>query len=199
MRRFIMMITVLAAWAQGATTGAMAATRYEIVPGSGTEVVFESRAPMEKFEGRTGQVGGWLEADLDDLTAPFELAVTVDLASFDTGIGKRNGHMRENHLETGKFPTAVFSGGELAAGSVTAVPIGGPITLQLHGTLDLHGVTRGMTCSLELERPDKETLHVTARFDVLLSDHRIERPKFLMLKMAEDQKVTARLVLQKGP
>ncbi|MBK9304990.1 MAG: YceI family protein [bacterium] len=37
----------------------------------------------------------------------------VDLAALDTGIGLRNRHMRENHLETDRFPQAVFRGARI--------------------------------------------------------------------------------------
>jgi polyisoprenoid-binding protein YceI len=192
-----MVLVTAPAWASEGPADARTSF-YEVQAGKGTVVVFKSRAPMEKFEGKTSRVSGWLEVDPDDLTAPFRLEVTVDLASFDTGMSKRNEHMRDNHLETDKYPTAVFTGGELAPGSATVIPVGGSATVQLIGILDLHGVAREMTCTTTVERPDSGTLLVEARFDVLLPDHRIERPKFLVLKLAEDQKVTVRLFLKKG-
>jgi len=188
----------LADTSRGQVPAADRTARFGILADKDTEVVFESRAPMENFDGRTNRVSGWLEADPDDLTQPFRFEVAVDMASLDTGNSKRNGHMRENHLETGKYPTAMFTGGKLGPGSPTAVPVGGSAALQVVGTLDLHGVTRTVTCAVEAERPDDGTLRVTARFEVLLDDYGIERPKFLFLKLAEDQQVTVRLVLEKG-
>ena len=186
------LVFTLALW-----PGAALAERYEIVVGDKTEVVFESHAPMEKFKGRTGQVQGWLEVDLDDLTSPVELVVEVDLASFDTGKGKRNRHMRENHLETDKYPAAFFRGGQVSEATASGLAVGGTVALKLTGTLDLHGVTREMTCEVTLQRPAAAELLVEARFVVLLPDHKIERPKFLIMKLGEDQKVTAQLSLKK--
>ena len=195
---FLLMALALApALVPGARSASAATARYVVVPGSGTEVVFESHAPMETFTGHTDQVTGWLEADLDDLTVPLDLEVTVDLASFDTGIGKRNDHMRDNHFETATYPVAIFRGGLLAADSPAAVPIGGSTELQLTGTLDLHGVAREMTCTVTVDRQDAATLAVRAEFGILLPDHAIERPKFLFLKLAEDQEVKVDLVLQR--
>ncbi len=116
------------------------AEQYEVIPGKSTEVVFDSRAPMEKFQGKTGQVLGWLTADLDDLTSPVEMEVSVELASFDTGLGKRNTHMRENHFETDKYPVAVFRGGKVSGATAKSVAVGATVELTLTGTLDLHGV-----------------------------------------------------------
>ncbi len=178
-------------------SGVALAERYEIVAGSGTEIVFQSRAPMEKFEGKTGQVQGWLDADLSALDQAVELEVQVDLASFDTGKGKRNRHMRENHLETGKYPHAIFRGGQVSGQSALALAVGGTVSLQLTGTLDLHGVTREMTCEVTLNRPTASDLQVEAKFEVLLPDHQIKRPKFLVMKLAEDQQVNVSLQLKK--
>jgi len=173
------------------------AEQYEVIPGKGTEVVFDSRAPMEKFQGKTRQVLGWLTADLDDLTSPVEMEVSVELASFDTGLGKRNTHMRENHFETDIYPLAVFRGGQVSGATAKAVMVGQMVELKLTGTLDLHGVTREMTCDVTLKRRTQDELLVEARFPVLLPDHNISRPKFLMLKLAEDQQVSVYLSLKK--
>ena len=173
------------------------AERYEVVPGSGTEIVFLSRAPMEKFEGRTGHVEGWLDADLSALDQAVELEVRVDLASFDTGMGKRNAHMRENHLETEKYPVAIFRGGQISGQSAPGLMVGSTVTLMLAGTLNLHGVNRDTTCEVILTRPGEGELAVEARFEVLLPDYQIKRPGFLVMKLAEDQKVIAKLILKK--
>jgi polyisoprenoid-binding protein YceI len=183
---------VLTAWPAPAV-----AERYAVSVGAGSEVVFESRAPMEKFKGKTNQVSGWIEADLDDLNQPVSLEVRVDLASFDTGIGKRNGHMRENHFETDKYPVAVFSGGQISEATAASLAVGATIAFKLSGELDLHGVVRKMVCDVTLVRSSAETLQGEAQFKVLLPDHDIDRPKFLMLKLAEDQTVTVTLQMQK--
>ena len=177
--------------------GVVWAEQYEVIPGKGTEVVFDSRAPMEKFQGKTGQVLGWLTADLADLTSAVEMEVSVELASFDTGMGKRNTHMRENHFETDRFPLAVFRGGQVSGASAKGLAVGAMVELKLAGTLDLHGVTREMICDVTLTRPTADELRVEAHFPVLLPDHEISRPKFLMLKLAEDQQVNVFLSLKK--
>jgi polyisoprenoid-binding protein YceI len=175
---------------------------YEVRPGDGTGIVFESKAPLETFEGRTGQVTGWCRFDPDDLAAGAELEISVDLASFDTGMGKRNEHMRENHLETDRFPLAHFRGGRIEGAGTAApatLPAGGSATLVLHGTLDLHGVSREMSCEVRLSRDHAGALSVAAEFPVKLSDHDIERPKFLVMKLSDDQQVRVALKMEATP
>ncbi|HPF70286.1 MAG TPA: YceI family protein [Candidatus Krumholzibacteria bacterium] len=176
---------------------------WQVVAGEGTKIVFTSKAPLETFQGRTGQVGGWCRFDPDDLAAGVELAVDVDLASFDTGLSKRNQHMRENHLETGRFPRAELRGGTLRAAGGGALPAslppGGSVKVMLDGSLDLHGVTRPLTAEVTLVRGDGDALAVEAAFIVRLEDHAIERPKFLVMKLADEQAVTAHLDLERQP
>ncbi len=172
------------------------AARYEVKQGEGTAITFTSKAPLEKFKGHTGQVTGALDADLHDLRN-CDLEVTVDLASFDTGNSKRNRHMRENHLETGKYPVARFSAQGVAAGP-DSLPVGGEVSLTLQGTLDLHGVARPLTCRVQVRDLGGGRLEVDATFAVKLSDHAIKRPKFLVMKVADEQQVNVRLLLAGG-
>lgn len=169
---------------------------YNVVAGDGTEVVFESKAPLESFEGRTSGVTGWCRFDADDLAAGVELEITVDLASFDTGLGKRNQHMRDNHLETDRFPQAFFRGGSVTA-TTPALAAGATSTVVLHGSLDLHGVKREAAVEVDLSRDAGTGLAVAAEFIVKLSDHDIERPKFLVMKLADEQTVRVRLAMER--
>lgn len=173
--------------------GATLAEKYTIV-GPESEVVFESSAPMETFTGHTAQISGWFEADPGKLLGAVDLQVTVDLASFDTGLGKRNQHMRDNHLETDRFPTAVFRAGTVARAVPEILQVGQPAVLTLRGTLALHGVNRDMQCDLTVTLAGDGSLRVQGEFPVLLSEHDIPRPKFLVLKVADEQKVRVDLM-----
>lgn len=191
-------ILQLAALAVLLLPGAVRAERFEIVP-EASEIVFESSAPMESFTGRTDQVTGWVEADLGNLAGKIDLQVVVDLASFDTGIGKRNQHMRDNHLETDRFPSAVFRGGAVVQSQPASLVPGQLAVLTLQGTLDLHGVRRDRQCDLTVTLTGEGHLRVQGEFPVLLSEHDIERPKFLVLKLADEQKVRIDLTCRRQP
>jgi len=170
-----------------AAPAAAGVVRYEI--GEGSEIVFESKAPLDSFEGRTKSVRGWFEADLDAPADSVALEVVVDLATFDTGIGKRNQHMRENHLETDRYPRAWFRGGAVEAVRREE----GALVVALRGMLDLHGVVRPLVCDVTIRPQDDGSVAVATDFVVLLSDHDIERPRFLVMKLADEQKVAVRL------
>lgn len=180
----VLMVALLCA------AGPSQAERYVITPGSKDNLVkFESHAPMESFEGKTRSVVGELELDPTDLPDSVMIRIEVDLADLDTGIGIRNKHMRNNHLETDEYPKAIFRGGRIIESS-SRVLGPEPVTLQLSGTFELHGVTRDVAVEAEITRNEDGSIHVVSRFEVKLSDYGISRPKFLMLKLDEVQKIT---------
>ena len=54
-------------------------------------------------------------------------------------------------------------------------------------------MSREVELPVELALAADGTLTVRAQFNVLLTDHKIDRPKVLMLKLADDQKVRVTL------
>jgi len=191
------------AWAlallAAARPAAAEASRWEIVLGDGSRVEFESKAALESFTGRTKQVSGGCTFDPDQLAGEVELEVVVDMASFDTGLRKRNQHMRDNHLETDRFPRSWLRGGTITASTASSLPVGGAVSVDFVGELELHGVRRPAACTIKLSRPTADTMTATAEFPVRLADHDIKRPQMLLLKLAEEQRVRVHLVLERKP
>lgn len=164
---------------------------FTIVQG-GTDnlVTFTSDAPLEEIVGRTNVVTGFVM--LPDGASPGSGEIHVDLVSLDTGMSLRNKHMRENHLETEKHPEAVFKltsldipGGTLAEGQKTAV--------NVTGTLLLHGVSREIM-PLSWLTVSGDELIIESKFSIKLQDYSITRPEFLIMKLAEEQRINVKLV-----
>ena len=174
------------------------AAHFEIITGGASEIIFKSKAPMEKFDGKTKQVSGSFDADLSSLVGPVILEVEIDLASFDTGKKKRNKHMRENHLETKKFPKAWFRGEKIISASNPALNAGESVQIVLRGTLDLHGVKHNHNVTLDLTLDNNGVISVKGGFPVLISDHNIKRPKFLVMKLADKQQVVINVKARQG-
>lgn len=148
-------------------------------------VRFTSDAPLEDFEGVTSRIDGFLFLSGGGLEGPTDLTASefyfeVDLGSLDTGIGLRNRHMRDNYLETNRFPFASFEG------RVTALQQEGPGSYRAatSGTLAIHGVERERQIEC-LASPAGEALRVKCSFTVSLSDHDIPIPKLMFMKIDE--------------
>jgi polyisoprenoid-binding protein YceI len=181
---------LLAGLAMVATTSLAATWRVT----DGSEVVFESSAPLESFEGKTSEVRGHVGCDPGQLAGPCDLRIVVDLASLDTGIGLRNDHMRDRHLETDRFPEAEFVGTSIVAASSPALEAGESVQLTVRGRFALHGVTREREIEAVVTLADDGHLHVQAEFPVSLEAHEISRPGFLVMKLADEQKVRVALI-----
>ena len=181
-------VALLGTFASGASE------TFHILPDDERNLVrFESRAPMESFEGKTHQASGVVRVDPSSPAEAFEIDVQVDLASLDTGIALRNRHMCENHLHTDRFPTGTFRSQRLVEGGGVPLASGVKSTVVAEGTLELHGVPREVRIPLDLTWSGTELL-VESRFPVTLSDHDIPRPGFLMMKLGETQTVGVHLV-----
>lgn len=162
-------------------------------------VTFTSKAPLESIVGKTSEIRGYVEVDPANVSIGARAKFAVDLASLETGIGLRNKHMRENHLETDQFPEAVFVLSKVEAPDGGDLTDGQPEELLLEGEFSIHGITQTINITanvtyhtetdLTKKRMPGDLLHIKTRFEVLLEDYQIKRPEFLFLKLSEKQLV----------
>ena len=173
-------------------SGSAEAARYTISPeADGNLVKFESKAPAESFEGKSKKVTGWIELDPAALGDSVAVMAEVDVMTLDTGMALRNTHMRDNHLEPKKYPKIRFTGATLLPGHPTSLTSGQPVTMNIVGTFDLHGVQRRVEVPVEVTWMEAEkAVHVVAKFQVKLADYQISRPQFLVMKLDEMQRIT---------
>lgn len=185
----------LLAWICSAP-GSAAAARFEFRPDEGSNSIeFVSKAPMETVTGKTSQLAGFVALDPAQVADSIAVSIDVPLASLDTGIELRNQHMRENHLETDRYPTATFRGAAVVSGAGKALEAGRTETIEIQGDFQVHGVTRTIRVPVDLTwTPAGDghggALRTVARFQLKLADYDIKRPSFLVMKLDEVQRVT---------
>ena len=168
------------------------AEEFLVHPGNENKVVFVSKASMESFEGKTNKLEGRIDLDPANLGDSIPVHFEVDLASLDTGLPMRNRHMRENHLETAKYPKAVFEGAAVRGPAGEALEPGKTKRFDVEGTFTLHGVSRRIRINVDATyapQPQGDRISFQTTFPVLLGDYQISRPQFLFLKLAESQEV----------
>jgi len=150
-------------------------------------VDFLSKAPLSEFNGVSDKLHGLI--DLSGNVLDFY----VDLNTLDTGIGLRDKHMRDNYLETEKYPFAEFTGKFNAIPSLTS---GSKIPVTANGKFKIHGVERQIQVTGTLSKNTKGELELEAGFEVLLSDYKIPVPKLIFYELAENQTVTINATLK---
>lgn len=186
-KRMLLVMGILVAGAR-----ATLAAEFVVRPGGENKVVFVSKATVEGFEGKTKQMDGHLVLDPANMGDTLSVHLEVDLASLDTGIARRNKHMRENHLETAKYPKAIFEGISVHGPAGGKLEPGKPATFDVEGTFSLHGVSRRLRISVEATYEPKAgggRIAFHTAFPVALADYGISRPEFLFLKLSETQQV----------
>jgi polyisoprenoid-binding protein YceI len=166
-------------------------SEYKVDPSKKSIVKFISEATLENFEGVTANIDGYLLHQSDSLTSGSEVYFEVDLRTLDTGIGLRNRHMRENYLETDKYPMARYKGR-----IVKAVPQGQYVAVSVDGKMFIHGMTQPLGVQGKLF-PEQDGYRVQATSAIKLSDYKIPIPQLMFMKISDDIRLSLDFHLRK--
>jgi polyisoprenoid-binding protein YceI len=99
-------------------------------------------------------------------------------------------HFNENYLESEKFPTASFKGKINETIDFTKP---GSYDVSATGTFTLHGVAKPRTIKGKLT-VEAQKLTLMSDFDVALTDHKIDVPQLVFVKVAQVIKVKNKFV-----
>jgi polyisoprenoid-binding protein YceI len=139
--------------------------------------------------GRSHNVTGTVVITGSTLTAA---QVTVDMTTLRTDMEPRDGRMREDGLETLRFPTANFRlTRPVALGDVSG---GRVVSLRLPGELTLHGVTRQVTFPLQA-RWDGATIQVAGSMPLRRADYALQVPSLVGFRIQDQGAVELELTL----
>jgi len=132
--------------------------------------------------GRTPDVTGTMVIDGTTATS---VDVKVDMTTLESDESFRDSAIRNQAIETERFPTAMF---ELTKpidfGSIPKE--GTTVSVNATGELTLHGSTTDVTIPLDAKLV-KSTIVVTGLFDIQFADYDIDRPQAARVLSVEDQ------------
>jgi polyisoprenoid-binding protein YceI len=168
---------------------ALSASGAFVVDPSRSVVRFHLDHKMHAVDGKSSQIEGKAVVGEDGRVMAM---VRIAAASFGTGDGNRDAHMRET-LEVSKFPFVVFKG---VTSLTVPVAHGKPVPVKLQGELDFHGVKQTMELPAEVSFGDDGGARVRLAFPVSLDAHRIERPSLLFVKVDDQLKLEVELELK---
>lgn len=151
------------------------------------EVSFFAGTPLEDIDGKSDKLIGIIDASSN------EFVFRIPMNSFIFPRALMQEHYNENYLETEKYPFANFKG--KIVGKVHWDKEGIDEVFA-EGAFDVHGVTKTYKIPAQISH-NEQTHEVQATFDIMLVDHDIERPKIVLLKIAEKASVTVRGTLVK--
>ncbi len=162
----------------------------------GTALFFADHS-LGEVDGTLNPVTGTLTFDPASPTDGLSGQFTVDMASFDSGIGLRDRDMRKKYLHTDEYPEATFVFQD-ALPTLIGSDSGPTFQLALTGAMTLHGVTRDHTVEATLT-PTAEGYQVQATFRLLMTDYGMKPPKRFMLKVKDEIRVEVDVNLIKKP
>jgi len=187
------LLTLLVPVASGAHAGTATGADYGLDMSQQTDTVyFQSSAKLEFIEGSTQHIEGGFNFDPANPGFGNKGVLRVDLRQLQTGIEKRDEHMRNRQLQTDKFPYAFFEFKQIITmpGPLRA---GNTYSGKVSGFFYIHGVKRELTADLEFsileDSSGAQSISARVKFSLLLDDYRIKRPKALFLKLAREIEV----------
>jgi polyisoprenoid-binding protein YceI len=161
--------------------------RLEVQSGSKAEYRVREQLARLNFPndavGATESVTGAMVIRPDGTFTP-DSKLTVDMRALRTDEPKRDGFVRENTLQTNRFPTADFVP-RRQTGLPMPVPTSGGATFKLTGDMTLHGVTVEETWDVAATfAGDSVTAKATARFN--FAKYKITIPRVFGLLSVDD-------------
>lgn len=107
------------------------------------------------------------------------VAVSINVASFDSGNGNRDSHGLEV-MESLKYPSVTFVS--------QSIQPAGEGKLTINGILTFHGIAKPVTAQAT-QKITGGQITVAGGFDVSLTAHNVERPSFLGVKTDDTVKM----------
>lgn len=143
-----------------------------------TAVHFKVTATGHDVEGSFHVTVGEVRFDPEAGTATGE--IRVDALSAETGNGSRDKTLKNDVLETARYPLFVFKPERLAG----AVPESGDGDVELRGQVTLHGASHPLTLPAHVHI-EGDRLALTADFAVPYVEWGLHNPSILFLKVAD--------------
>jgi polyisoprenoid-binding protein YceI len=159
-RGLALLLAVALAALAGTSVARADTTRFRVLTET-SQLGFHATSRLANADGRFTRFAGEVLADPADL-ASGRVRVSIEAASLDTGIGRRDNHLRsEDFLYVERFPAITFE-------STRVEGDGGRLVLV--GRLTLRGVTREVRVPVEVSVADGR-LEARGRFDINRGDY----------------------------
>jgi len=174
MRRYLLsavILTVLGMVCQTSQVNAQNA----LYSTNGGNTRFSSETPLENINAENKKTQAILN------TSTGELAIRMSMTDFVFPNKLMQEHFNENYIESAKYPTATFSGKIDKAIDYTK---DGEYDASATGKFTVHGVTQTKTISGKM-KIESGKISIASNFQVPLTDHKIDVPEIVFVKIAQ--------------
>ena len=150
------------------------------------ETGFYSETPLENIAALNKQVTAAIKAETGDV------AVKMQMTQFQFPNKLMQEHFNENYMESSKYPIGTFTG---KIQEKIDFSKDGVYDVSTKGIFTIHGVKQDRTMTGKLTVKGS-TLTLVSNFAVKLVDHKIDVPKIVFAKIAEDISVKNTFVFE---
>lgn len=151
------------------------------------KVDFFSKTPVEDIEAHNTAAGAIINTETG------QLAFKVPIKSFHFPNNLMEEHFNENYMESGKYPEGTFTG-KMEPLIDFSKP--GSYPVKTKGKLKIHGVEVERELAGTITVKADKTAELKSDFEVLLVDHKIERPQLVLVNIAEKISVKTDFLLK---
>ena len=179
-----------------------AATRYRIDPtqSSAHYEVGETFFQGNRFNLAVGTTQGIAGDVLVDFANPANSqigSIVIDVSQLTSDEGRRDNYIRNNGLQSSKYPQATFKPTKIEGLPASAKP-GDTLTLKVTGDLTVKDTTKPVTFDVTL-KADQDKLTGTAATEILLSDFGAGPIQLAMLQTEDKAKLVFEFVALPAP
>jgi polyisoprenoid-binding protein YceI len=161
----------------------------QVYTGKTVNVEFYSHTPVEDIKAKTPVMTSVIDFSNNSF------AFKIPVKTFDFPNDLMEEHFNENYLESDKYPNATFNG-KMTSATKIDITKDGTQTVMAEGKLTIHGVAQDRKIPATLTVKDGK-IKIDAKFNVHLTDHKVEVPTIVMSKIAEDIAITVNLAMEK--
>jgi polyisoprenoid-binding protein YceI len=154
-------------------------------------IVFDAEGKLDDVEDIKAKTGT-ASCVYDAATGNFEWSVTIKNFSFANSLMQE--HFNENYMESEKFPKATFKG-KVENISALNLKKDGTYPVKVLGKLTMHGVTKDISVNGTF-KVAKDQMTANSDFEVALKDYEITIPTIVLMKVAENVKISVSAPLQ---
>jgi len=151
------------------------------------KIDFYSKTPVKDIEAHSKAAGAIVNSETG------QLAFKVPMKSFIFPNSLMQEHFNENYMESEKYPDATFSG---KMDPLVNFLKPGTYPVKAKGKLKMHGVEVDREFSGTITINTDKSATLASEIDVLLADHKIERPTVVMVEIAEKVAVKTEFILK---
>jgi polyisoprenoid-binding protein YceI len=165
------------------------ASRWTLNP-TGSEARFKAREQLAGHDlpndaiGKTKAIQGSMVIDQQGAISADQSKFEVDLNTLASDQSRRDNFIKNNTLNTAKYPTALFVPTGVT-GLPASIPDSGDGTFQVTGNMTIHGVTKPVTWDVTAKKSGNQ-LTGTASTVIKLVDYGMTPPKVPVVLSIED-------------